>query len=57
MTFNMIIGFLSPLALLFIGLMLRFSSNESWRSYNKYWIWFIIIGSLLLAFKVYKYLM
>lgn len=57
MTLNAIIGFLSPIALLLIGFMLRFSDNESWRTYNRYWIWFIIGGALLLILKVCKYLM
>ncbi len=55
MTFNAIIGFLSPLSLIFIGIILKFSNHESYRTYSKYWLWFVIIGVLLFAFKVYKY--
>jgi len=55
MTFNIIIGFLSSISLVFIGIMLKFSTNESLLSYRKHWIWFIIMGSLLFVFKLYKY--
>lgn len=56
MDFNTIFGLISSLLLVFVGIMLRFSNHENWRSYSKYWIWFVLIGSLLFAFKVYKYL-
>lgn len=57
MTLNTIIGFIAPLALLLIGVMLRFSRNESWNTYRKYWIFFVLLGLLLFALKLYKYLM
>jgi hypothetical protein len=50
-----LLGFLTPILLLFLGIMLKFSHNDGWSSYKKYWLYFIIGGALLLILKVCKY--
>jgi hypothetical protein len=55
MNINTLLGFLTPLILLFIGVMLKFSHNDGWSTYKKYWLYFIIGGLLLLILKICKY--
>jgi hypothetical protein len=55
MNINTLLGFLTPLILLFIGAMLKFSHNDGWSTYKKYWLYFIIGGLLLLILKICKY--
>ncbi len=55
MDINTFFGFLAPLILLFFGIMLKFSYNDGWSTYKKYWLYFIIGGLLLLILKICKY--
>jgi hypothetical protein len=57
MTLSIFLSFFSSLLLIFIGIILKVSTDEKWRPYKKYWLWLIIFGSLLLVLKVYKYLL
>lgn len=57
MDFQIFITLLSSILMVFLGLMLKFSVNDGWSSYKKYWLYFIIIGSVLLIYNAYKYLM
>jgi len=47
--------FLTPLILIFLGVMLKYSYNDGWSKYKKYWLYFIIGGLLLLILDLYKY--
>jgi hypothetical protein len=55
MDINVLLGFLTPLILLFIGIMLKFSHNDGWNTYKKYWLYFVIGGLLLLILRISKY--
>ena len=54
MSVNTFFEFLSPLSLIIIGILLKLSSNQEWRRHQKYWIFFVLIGIVLFAFKIYK---
>ena len=47
--------FLTPLILIFLGVMLKYSYNDGWSKYKKYWLYFIIGGLLLLILDLCKY--
>ena len=57
MLFDTLNKFIAPILLLSIGIMLRFSDYLGWGRRKKLGLFFIIIGSLNLAFDIYKYLM
>ncbi len=50
-----IMRFLVPVMLLVLGLMTKFSNNDGWSSYKKYWIYFVVIGAISLIYAIYKY--
>jgi hypothetical protein len=52
MGFNELIA---PLGLIFLGIMLKISHDEGWKAYKRYWLYLIIVGLLLLAYKIYKH--
>jgi uncharacterized membrane protein len=50
--------FISPLILIFLGIMLKYSTpNDGWSSQKKRWPYFIIGGVVLAILEVVKYLM
>jgi len=55
MDFQHIMRFLVPVMLLVLGLMTKFSNNDGWSSYKKYWIYFVVIGATSLIYAIYKY--
>jgi len=55
MDFNSIFAFLSPLILIFVGIMAKYSNNDGYSKLKNYWLYFVIVGSLLLILKVLKY--
>ena len=57
MGLNMVFSFLVPIVLIVMGIMLKYSTNDGWQSYKRNWLYLIIIGLFLLAFRIYKYLM
>jgi len=57
MNSQMFISFLVSFCMLFLGLMLRFSINDSWALYKKYWLYFIIIGLLLFVIGLFKHVL
>ncbi|PYF74342.1 hypothetical protein B0O44_104513 [Pedobacter nutrimenti] len=53
---ELLIKLLSSLGLILIGIMGKFSVNDGWQSAKKYWIYFVLLGGLSLAFQMYKLL-
>jgi len=47
--------FLISFIFLCFGIMAKYSVNDGWSSLKKYWLHFIIIGTISLLFKIYKY--
>ncbi len=45
-----------PLILIGVGIWLKSLKEESSSKVKKYWLFFIIIGVLQFAFRIYKYL-
>jgi len=57
MTFNTLIGFIYPLIIFAFGIILRFSNSVGLLTHRNKWLFFVLTGLLLFAYKVYKYLM
>ena len=57
MNSKLIFKLLPGLCLILLGTLARVSSNNSWKAYRKYWIYFIVMGMLLLGHKIYKYIL
>jgi hypothetical protein len=55
MDFNTLFAVLTPFILIFIGVMAKYSHNDGWSKLKHYWLYFIIVGSLLLILKIIKY--
>jgi hypothetical protein len=55
MDFNALFEFFAPLFLIFCGVMAKSQHNDPWSKLKPYWLYFIIIGSLLLILKILKY--
>ncbi len=55
MNFDDILGFLAPLMLIFLGIMIKYSYNDGWSSSKKYWPYLFFGGILLLILKICKY--
>ena len=57
MNFQEINNFLGPAGLIVAGIIMRVSNNkEIFGPFKKYWLFFVIGGFILIAFKLYKYL-
>ena len=56
MEFRDLIRLLIPIIGIVFGLILRTSNKEQFTSFKKYWLFFVIAGILLFAFRLYKYL-
>jgi hypothetical protein len=55
MNFEIFFKILGSIALIVLGIMAKYSSNDGWSSSKKYWPYFIIVGLLSLALNIYKY--
>ena len=51
---EMFIQLLSSFLFLLIGLMAKFSNNDGWSGVKRYWLFFIVIGSITLIYNAYK---
>jgi hypothetical protein len=56
MEFRDLIRLLIPIIGIVFGLILRTSNKEQFASVKKYWLFFVVAGVLLFAFRLYKYL-
>lgn len=43
---------LAPLGLIFVGIILKNTNNNEYQKLKKYWIYFIMLGSLILILKI-----
>jgi hypothetical protein len=56
MEFREILRLVTPLIGVLFGLVLRTSNKEQFTAFKKYWLFFVIAGVLLFAFRLYKHL-
>lgn len=56
MDFNVVLGFVSSLGLIFAGIYIKNSKKADMNKLKKYWLFYVIGGALLFSFKLYKYL-
>lgn len=57
MDFQLINSFLAPIGLIVAGVIIKISkNNETFGVFKKYWLGFILLGMLLLIFRLYKFL-
>lgn len=56
MEFREIIRLIAPIVLIIFGLVMKNSTSERFDATRKYWLLFVIGGSLMLAFRLYKFL-
>jgi hypothetical protein len=49
-------GFLTSISLIFLGGMLKYSSQDGWSEGKKYWPYFVIAGIITLSYEIYKYI-
>jgi uncharacterized membrane protein YadS len=47
--------FITPLILIFLGIMLKYSHNDGWSSHKKWWPYFIFGGILLFILNILAY--
>jgi len=47
-----IFTWLTPCLLIFLGLMVKLSKNDAWSTYKKSWIYFILVGVVLLVVEM-----
>ena len=55
MNFDTLTSFIAPIGTIFIGVLLKITNEEKAKPYKKFWIWLILMGIFLLAFKIYDY--
>ena len=55
MNFDTLTSFIAPIGTIFIGVLLKITNEEKAKLYKKFWIWLILMGIFLLAFKIYDY--
>ena len=48
-------GLISPLILIFLGIMLKYSHNDGWSSHKSWWPYFLFGGILFLIIEIVKY--
>ncbi len=55
---DLIWSFVAHIGLIAIGIVMRGAKNGSWavNPYKKYWLYFIIVGALLLLYDIYKFI-
>ena len=54
MDFQQINSFLAPIGLIIAGVFMKLSkNNETFGFIKKYWLWFIILGALLLRYDLF----
>jgi hypothetical protein len=51
-----IISLLAPLVGVSLGVFIKITKNENYVSAKKYWLFLVIAGALMFAFRLYKYL-
>jgi hypothetical protein len=51
-----LIKIIIPLLGVAFGILIKVSKNQQYAVIKKYWLFFVIAGSLLFLFRVYKYL-
>ena len=56
MDFNVVLGFVSSLGLIFAGIYIKNSNKEEMNKFKKYRLFYVVGGALLFSFKLYKYL-
>jgi flagellar motor component MotA len=56
MDFNVVLGFVSSIGLIFAGIYIKNSNKVEMNKFKKYWLFYVIGGAFLFSFKVYKYL-
>jgi|GEM_PF-5859633 len=48
--------FIYSVLVLLVGVMFRFAKYEGWVGFRRFGVYFIIVGSLLLAVSIYQFL-
>lgn len=56
MKLSEILRLLSPVIIIIIGLVLKKSDKDQFLPFKKYWLFFILGGSLMLLHRIYKLL-
>lgn len=56
MKMSEILRLLSPVIIIIIGVVLKSSNKEKFLPFRKYWLFFIIGGSLMFLHRIYKLL-
>jgi len=56
MEFREIFRLIAPLIGIAFGLILKTSDKEQFAIFKKYWLFFVIAGVIIFAFRLYKYL-
>ncbi len=51
-----IISFLAPIIGISLGIFIKITKNDNYVSAKKYWLFLVIAGVLMFAFRLYKYL-
>jgi len=50
------LNYIAAICLVFLGLMLKYSSQDGYSPLKKYWFFFVIAGLLSLFYKVFQLL-
>ena len=57
MSFQEINSFIAPIGLIIAGVLVKLSkNNKAYGKFKKYWLFFVIGGTLIFGFRLYKYL-
>jgi len=56
MDFREILRLILPLISIVMGFVIKNSNNQNYTSVKKYWLFFVIAGTFMFLFKLYKYL-
>jgi len=51
-----LMNLLIPLGAIVFGIFIKTTKNENYGSVKKYWLFLVIVGFLLFAFRLFKYL-
>jgi len=55
MTFSVFMGFVASIMIISLGIIMKVSPSEGWKSIRRYWLLFVIMGSFLLALRLYEF--
>lgn len=53
--YRIVLRFIVPIVAIIMGFVIKKSNSPKFEKYKNYWYWFVIVGTVLLVFRLYNY--